>query len=144
MSHTAIARQVEDLASSAAVQAVLPTAGRILISLIFVLSGLNKLAAPAMTIGYIESVGLPFPTLAYGTALIVEIIGGLALALGYQTRLVAAVLAVFSVATAVSFHNDLADVNQFVHFFKNVAMAGGLLNVIALGGGKLSIDGWRR
>lgn len=144
MSQTAIARQAEDLTSSVAVQAVLPTVGRILISLIFVLSGLSKLAAPAMTIGYIESVGLPLPTLAYGTAVIVEIIGGLALALGYQTRLVAAVLAVFSVATAVSFHNELADLNQFIHFFKNIAIAGGLLNVIALGGGKLSIDGWRR
>lgn len=144
MSNTAIARQVEDMASSVTVQAVLPAAGRILISLIFVLSGLSKLSAPAMTIGYIESVGLPFPTLAYGTALVVEIIGGIALALGYQTRLVAAVLAVFSVATAVSFHYDLADLNQFIHFFKNIAMAGGLLNVIAFGGGKLSIDGWRR
>ena len=144
MSLTAIARQVEDLTSSIAVQAVLPTAGRVLISLIFLLSGLSKLSAPAMTIGYIESVGLPFPTLAFGVALVVEIIGGAALVLGYQTRLVAAVLAVFSVATAVSFHNDLADLNQFIHFFKNIAMAGGLLNVIAFGGGKLSIDGWRR
>jgi putative oxidoreductase len=144
MSHITIARQVEDLTSSAAVQAVLPALGRVLISLIFLLSGFSKLTAPAMTIGYIESVGLPFPTLAYGAALVVELIGGAALVLGYQTRLVAAVLAVFSVATAVSFHNDLADLNQFVHFFKNVAMTGGLLHVIALGGGKLSIDGWRR
>ncbi|WP_443216164.1 DoxX family protein [Rhizobium sp. CF122] len=126
------------------VQAVLPAVGRILISLIFLLSGLNKLTAPIMTIGYIESVGLPFPTLAYGTAVIVEVIGGAALVLGYQTRLVAAVLTAFSRATAVSFHNDLADLNQFVHFFKNVAMAGGLLHVIAFGGGKFSIDGWRR
>jgi putative oxidoreductase len=144
MSHTAIARQVEDLTSSVAVQAVLPAVGRILISLIFLLSGLSKLSAPAMTIGYIESVGLPFPTLAFGTALVVEIIGGAAFALGYQTRLVAAALAAFSVATAVSFHNDLADLNQFIHFFKNIAMAGGLLNVIAFGGGKFSVDGWRR
>ena len=144
MSQIAIARQVEDLTSSAAVQAILPAAGRVLISLIFLLSGFSKLTAPAMTIGYIESVGLPFPTLAYGTALVVEIIGGAALVLGYQTRLVAAALAAFSIATAVSFHNDLADLNQFIHFFKNVAMTGGLLHVIALGGGKLSIDGWRR
>ncbi|MGQ3215330.1 MAG: DoxX family protein [Shinella sp.] len=112
-----------------------------LISLIFVLSGLSKLAALAMTIGYIGSVGLPFPTLAYGTALIVEIIGGLAQAVGYQTRLAAAALAAFSVATALSFHNDLADL---INFFKNIAITDGLPNVIALGGGKLSIDCWRR
>jgi putative oxidoreductase len=144
MSHPAIARQVEDLTSSVGFQAVLPTAGRVLISLIFLLSGLSKLSAPAMTIGYIEAVGLPFPTLAFATALVVEIIGGLALVFGYQTRIVAAGLAVFSVATALSFHNDLADQNQFIHFFKNIAMAGGLLNVVAFGAGKFSIDGRRR
>jgi putative oxidoreductase len=97
-----------------------------------------------MTIGYIEAVGLPFPTLAFATALVVEIIGGLALVLGYQTRMVAAALALFSVVTALSFHNDLADQNQFIHFFKNIAMAGGLLNVVAFGAGKFSIDGRRR
>jgi putative oxidoreductase len=118
--------------------------GSVLISLIFLLSGLSKLSAPAMTIGYIEAVGLPFPTLAFATALVVEIIGGLALVFGYQTRIVAAGLAVFSVATALSFHNDLADQNQFIHFFKNIAMAGGLLNVVAFGAGKFSIDGRRR
>lgn len=137
-SHIATARQTEDLASSATVQAVLPAIGSILISLIFLLSGFSKLTAPAMTIGYIESVGLPFPTLAYGAALAVELIGGVALVLGYQTRLVSAGLAVFSVATAVSFHNDLADLNQFIHFFKNIAMAGGLLHVIAFGGAPAS------
>jgi putative oxidoreductase len=144
MSHTALARQVEGLTSSVTFQAILPTAGRILISMIFLLSGFSKLSAPAMTIGYIEAVGLPFPTLAFATALVVEIIGGLALVLGYQTRMVAAALAIFSVVTALSFHNDLADQNQFIHFFKNIAMAGGLLNVVAFGAGKFSIDGRRR
>lgn len=145
MSQTAtITRQVEGLTSSVAVQAVVPTVGRILISLIFLLSGISKISAPAMTIGYIEAVGLPLPILAFGTAIVIEIIGGIALVLGYQTRFVAAALALFSVVTALGFHSDLADQNQFVHFFKNIAMAGGLLNVVALGGGKLSLDGWRR
>jgi putative oxidoreductase len=63
---------------------------------------------------------------------------------GFQTRLVALALAGFSVITAVAFHANLTDQNQFIHFFKNVAMAGGLLQVLAFGAGPLSIDGRRR
>lgn len=119
--------------------AALPLIGRIAIAAIFVLSGVSKLAAPAATIGYIQSVGLPLPQVGFAIALIVELLGGVALILGYRTRLVAAVLAVFSIATALAFHNALGDQNQFIHFFKNIAIAGGLLNVIALGGGAWSL-----
>lgn len=118
--------------------------GRVLLSAIFILSGLSKLAAPAMMVGYISSVGLPFPQLALVVAVIVEIGGGLALIAGYRTRLVAAALALFSVATALAFHNALADQNQFIHFFKNIAMAGGLLQVVAFGAGRFSLDARRR
>ena len=62
-----------------------------------------------------------------------RMIGGLVLISGYRVRTVAAVLAVFSLVTAAFFHNDLADQNQFIHFFKNVAMAGGLLQIVAFG-----------
>ncbi|MES2022440.1 MAG: DoxX family protein [Pseudomonadota bacterium] len=123
--------------------AALPLIGRIAIAAIFVLSGVSKLAAPAATIGYIQSVGLPLPQVGFAIALIVELLGGVALILGYRTRLVAAVLAVFSIATALAFHNALGDQNQFIHFFKNIAIAGGLLNVIALGGGAWSLDARR-
>lgn len=118
--------------------------GRILLSAIFILSGMSKLAAPAMMIGYIGSVGLPFPQLALALAVIVEIGGGLALIAGYRTRTVAAVLALFSVVTALAFHSALADQNQFIHFFKNIAMAGGLLQVVAFGAGRFSLDARRR
>lgn len=118
--------------------------GRILLSAIFILSGFSKLAAPAMMVGYIGSVGLPLPQLALALAIIVEIGGGLALIAGYRTRTVAAVLAVFSVFTALAFHNALGDQNQFIHFFKNVAMAGGLLQVVAFGAGRFSLDARRR
>lgn len=118
--------------------------GRVLLSAIFILSGFSKLAAPAMMVGYIGSVGLPFPQLALAVAIIVEIGGGLALIAGYRTRTVAAVLAVFSVFTAVAFHNALGDQNQFIHFFKNIAMAGGLLQVVAFGAGRFSLDARRR
>jgi len=119
------------------------TAGRILIAAIFLLSGFSKAADPASALGYINSVGLPLPNLALAGAIAIELIGGLALVLGYRTRLVATALALFSLLTAFTFHADLADQNQFIHFFKNIAMAGGLLQVVAFGGGSLSLDGRR-
>ncbi|PCE27219.1 DoxX family protein [Burkholderia ubonensis] len=129
--------------TSNAVNTIVPAIGRVLISAIFILSGLSKLAAPAMTIGYIQSAGLPLPYVAFGLAALVETVGGTALLLGYRTRVVASVLFVFSLATAVFFHHDFGDQNQFIHFFKNVAMAGGLLHVVAFGGGRISLDGRR-
>jgi putative oxidoreductase len=118
--------------------------GRVLISAIFILSGISKLAAPAATIGYIEAVGLPFPQLAFAAAVVIEIAGGIALVVGFKTRWTAAILALFSVATALSFHVNFGDQNQFIHFFKNIAMAGGLLQIVAFGGGALSLDAWRK
>ena len=117
--------------------------GRVLLSAIFILSGISKLTAPAMMIGYIGSVGLPFPQLALAAAILIEIGGGVALIAGYRTRTVAAVLALFSVLTALIFHSALADQNQFIHFFKNLAMAGGLLQVVAFGAGRFSLDARR-
>ena len=129
--------------SASSTAGLLPLVGRILIATIFLLSSLSKLTAPSATIGYIASAGLPAPTLAYGVALATELGGGLLLVLGYRTRLVAAALAVFAIATALGFHHDFADQNQFTHFFKNLAMAGGLLQVVAFGGGALSVDARR-
>lgn len=123
-----------------ALTGIVPTAGRVLLAAIFILSGLSKLSAPAATIGFIESVGLPFPALAYAGAVGLEVLGGIALIVGFQTRLVAAAMALFSIVTAAAFHGDLADQNQFIHFFKNVAMAGGLLQIVAFGAGRFSID----
>ncbi|OAN64080.1 DoxX family protein [Sphingomonas sp. TDK1] len=125
------------------VQSALPLLGRIGLATIFLLSGLSKLAAPAATIGYIASSGLPLPQLGFAIALLVELGGGIALILGYRTRTVAAILAAFSVATALAFHSALGDQNQFIHFFKNIAMAGGLLQVVAFGAGGWSLDARR-
>jgi putative oxidoreductase len=117
--------------------------GRIGIAAIFILSGLSKLAAPAATIGYIASVGLPLPQLGLVAALLIELGGGLALILGFHIRFTAGVLAIFCIVTGLVFHHNLGDQNQFIHFFKNVAMAGGLLNVVALGGQAWSLDARR-
>lgn len=105
--------------------------GRVLLATIFVFSGIGKVMAPEATIGYIASSGLPFATLAFAGAVLVELGGGLALAFGFQTRIVAAVLALFSIVTALAFHNNIADQNQLIHLLKNFAMAGGLLQVVA-------------
>jgi putative oxidoreductase len=119
---------------------VIPVIGRILLATIFVLSGFGKLMAPAATIGYIESSGLPFATLGLAIAIAVELGGGLLLAAGYKTRLVAAVLAGFSIVTGLAFHHAVGDQNQMIHLLKNFAMAGGLLQMVAFGAGAYSID----
>ena len=131
------------LSNPSALNGIVPAIGRLMISTIFILSGLSKIAAPAMTIGYIQSIGLPFLAIALGVAAFIEIVGGVTLLLGYKTRIVGGVMFLFTLATALFFHNHLADQNQFIHFFKNIAMAGGLLHVIALGGGRISLDGRR-
>jgi putative oxidoreductase len=73
-------------------------------------------------------------------AVIVELGGGLLLIAGYQVRLVAVALAVFSIAAAASFHNNFADQNQMIHFLKDVMIAGGLLQIAAFGAGAFSLD----
>lgn len=126
--------------ASASGIAFVPALGRALIAAIFLLSGFGKLTAPAGTIAYISAAGLPVPEAGYALALVVELLGGLALLLGYRVRIAALVLAIFSVAAAFSFHNNFADQNQMIHFLKNLAMAGGLLQVFAFGAGAFSLD----
>ena len=104
------------------------------------MSGLGKVAAPAATLAYMKAAGLPLAPLGLAGAALVELGGGVALILGYRTRLAATVLATFALVTALIFHSAFADQNQLIHFFKNVAMAGGLLQVAAFGGGRLSLD----
>lgn len=121
-------------------QSLIPATGRVLLAAIFIISGFGKLMAPAGTIGYIESAGLPFATLAFAVAVAVELGGGLLLAAGYKVRPVAAGLVLFSIVTAFAFHAAVGDQNQFIHLLKNLAMAGGLLQVVAFGAGAFSID----
>lgn len=116
-------------------------AGRLLLAALFLLSGVGKVAQPDPTMAYINAVGLPFAPVVLAGSALVEIGGSVALVLGYRTRFAAAVLALFTVLAALIFHSNFADQNQFVHFFKNIAIAGGLLQVVAFGGGRLSLDG---
>ena len=117
-----------------------PVLGRLMIGLPFAMSGLSKLAAIGPTTDMIRAAGLPLPPLALAVSVTVEVGGGLLLVAGFQTRIVAAVLALFALATAFSFHSNFADQNQMIHFLKNVMMAGGLLQIVAFGAGALSVD----
>ncbi len=119
--------------------------GRLLLALMFILSGIGKLGNIQGTAAFIASGGLPVPTLLATAVGTLELFGGLALVLGYQVRLAGLALGLFTVAASVVFHawwSAPAD-QQFVTqllFMKNISVAGGMLLVSALGAGPLSID----
>jgi putative oxidoreductase len=117
--------------------------GRLLIAVIFLYAGYGKLVAPSNTIGYIAHVGLPLPPAAYVVSVVVELGGGILLVLGWQTRFAAAVLALFCLVTGFAVHLPVGDHNNLIHFYKNLAMAGGLLQIAAFGAGAVSFDARR-
>jgi putative oxidoreductase len=115
--------------------------GRILLGAIFLLSGINKIADPAGTQGYMVAMGMTWgTTLFYLGAVIIEVGGGLSLWLGYWTRVGAALLIGFMIPTTLIFHTNFADANQMIHFMKNLAMTGGLLYLATYGPGPMSLD----
>lgn len=116
--------------------------GRLLLAQIFLISGLSKFGAWEGTQAYMAAMGVPGALLLAVVAL--EVLGGLALALGLFARPVALALAAFSLLAALLFHADFGDQNQLIHFMKNLAMAGGLLFVWLHGAGRLSLDNWLR
>ena len=119
--------------------------GRVLIAALFIPAGFGKLMGFAGTTGYIASVGLPLPQVGAVIAILVELVLGIALLVGFKTRIAALLIAIFTVAAAIFFHNywampaDKAFVNQLM-FWKNIAIAGGLLGFFAFGPGRFSID----
>jgi len=122
--------------------------GRLLLAVLFLPAGIGKISGFAGTVGYIASKGLPMPSVGAAIALVVEIVGGLALIFGFGTRIAALVLAVFTLAASVFFHNywgvpaEQAMVQQLM-FFKNIAVVGGLLVLAAFGAGSFSLDARR-
>ncbi|EKF20642.1 DoxX family protein [Nitratireductor pacificus] len=114
--------------------------GRVLISIIFIVSGFGKVTNIGGTAGYFGSVGLPMPMITAWVVALLELIGGLAVLVGFQTRIAALLLALFCVASAVVAHFDFADQMQSIQFMKNLAMAGGLLVLAAFGPGALSVE----
>ena len=127
---------------------VFPLLARLLMVALFLPAGLNKIGGFEGTVGYIASVGLPLATVGAIIAIVVEVAGPLALLVGFQTRLAAGVLAVFTLVATVFFHNFWAmpAEQQFVQqlmFFKNLGVIGGLLALMASGAGAWSLDARR-
>jgi putative oxidoreductase len=125
---------------------VLPLIGRLLISIVFLLSGIMKLMSWSMVASMMVSKGFPIATVMLVGAVIVEILGGLCLLLGFKARIAAFILFLYLIPTTLAFHNFWAmqgpmRMDNQGHFLKNVAIMGGLLMVTAYGAGKLSIDG---
>lgn len=122
--------------------------GRILLALLFIPAGVGKLTGFAGTVAYTASAGVPLPQVAVALALVVEIVGGLALLLGWQTRWAALALALFTLVASFFFHRfwalpaEQAGMQQLL-FYKNIAVAGGLFAFAAFGAGALSVDARR-
>lgn len=120
--------------------------GRVLIALLFVPAGLQKISGFAGTVGYAASVGMPMPQVAVAVGLVIEIVGGLAILLGWQTRWAALILGFFTLVASFFFHNfwavpaDAAMMQQLL-FWKNIAVVGGLLGYAAHGAAGWSVDG---
>ncbi len=111
---------------------------RVLLSLMFVTSGINKISGYAGTQGYMEAMGVPGGLLPLVIAL--EILGGLAVMLGWHTRIAAFLLAGFTLLSALLFHANFGDQMQMIMFMKNVSIAGGFLMIVAQGAGAFSLD----
>jgi len=117
---------------------VIQVFGRIFLSTIFLIEGMNKIFNYENTIEYMENFSVP-EYLAI-PAIIVEILFPLLLIVGYQTKISALVLAIFTLATALIFHTDFTNQMQLTSFLKNIAIVGGFLIIFVNGAGKYSID----
>lgn len=133
---------------SDALKSPLLVIGRVLLALMFIQSGFQKLTGLEGTAGYIASGGLPFPMLLAVIVGLLELFGGLAIAIGFQARIAAFALGLFTLAASVLFHKfwavpaDQAFVQQLL-FMKNLSAAGGMFIVAALGAGGASLDARR-
>ena len=117
---------------------ILDLIGRIFISLIFLLSGINKIGNYEGTIEWMESIGIPGIFLI--PAIILEIIAPILIIVGYKVKISATLLSIFCIATAIIFHNDFSNQMQFISFMKNIALAGGFLFIVVNGAKDFSLD----
>jgi len=127
---------------------IVPLFGRILLSSVFILSGISKITAFAMEEGYVVAKHLPLPAVALTIALVVELAGGLALLAGWCTKFTAWILFLYMIPTTFLFHNFWAmqgmdRYDNTIHFQKNLAIMGGLLILAAFGAGAYSVDSAR-
>lgn len=117
--------------------------GRILLAAMFVLAGFGKLTDIGGTAGWFGSIGLPAPTIVAILVGLLELVAGLAIVVGFQTRIAALALALFTIGATLIAHTNFADMMQFLIFQKNFAVVGGLLVLAFSGAGALSVDARR-
>ena len=117
---------------------VIDVVGRIFLSTIFLIEGANKIFNYEETIQYMENFGVP-GYLAI-PAIILEILFPLLLIIGYQTKIAALVMMIFTIVVAIIFHTNFDDQMQFITFFKDIAIAGGFIIIFVNGAGKFSVD----
>lgn len=132
----------------ATLQNPLAFVGRLMLASLFLPAGIGKITGFAGTVGYISSVNMPLPNVAAAVALVVEVLGSVALILGWKTRWAALVLAFFTLVASFYFHAFWAvpaeqHMMQQLMFSKNMAVVGGLLVLAAFGPGAWSVDGAR-
>lgn len=116
---------------------------RILLSFMFIMAGVSKFGDIAGTAGYISSVGLPAPTVLAWLAAVFETVTGIAVLIGFMTRLIAWLLAAFCVFAGVVFHYVPDDMMQLIIMQKNLTIAGGFLVLAIAGAGAYSVDARR-
>lgn len=114
--------------------------GRVAMSVIFIQSGIGKAMAPSATMGMFSRLGVPMPGAVYAVTLAIEIGVGVLFLIGFRARVAALVLAGWCVATAMVAHYHPESREQMINFMKNICMAGGFLQVVAFGAGRLSVD----
>jgi len=118
----------------------LPLLARVLMCGLFIWDGVLQFRNPSGAAQYFASVGVPVPGLAVWVAVAIQILGGLAILVGFKTRWAAAMLALFCLGTAFAVHLPAGDQSNMIHFYKNLVMAGGFLYVLSFGAGAFSID----
>ena len=117
---------------------ILDLLARILISTLFFINGIFKIMNYDGTVSWME--GYAIPGILIIPAIILEILGPILIILGYQTKITAAFLSLFCLATAIIFHNDFSNQMQLTSFLKNIALAGGFLFLVINGSKKFSLD----
>lgn len=126
---------VKNIVSNCAAQSTLTLLGRVLIAYLFIIAGWNKIGGYAGTAAFMESKGLPGDLLML--VILLELGGGLAILVGFQTRIVALIIAIFNVLTGFMFHGSAGDETNFM---KNIGLAGGYLYLVCFGAGCISLD----
>ena len=117
---------------------VLDLIGRVFISSIFLLSGINKIQNYEGSHSWMESLGVPGILLI--PAIVLEVLAPIFVIVGYQVKISAALLSLFCMATAIIFHTDFSNQMQFISFFKNIGLAGGFLFLVIYGAKDFSLD----